>query len=173
MQAPDEEAVEADQLAGARALDVGLGLGFARRLVGRSVAGDQREALGACGEPVAAQDAPDPVGEGPKPYLALELGRQAARAQAWVGDREREDALLDDAREGIWHLRAPALARPEHLQARGVDLTLPAVVGRAVDAERPAGARNVGARGEIEELQAIAEQHVILSHAAPLFVWRL
>jgi hypothetical protein len=53
-QAAEVEAVDADQLAGMVDLDVRLRGGLARRLVGRPVAGDQREPLGARVEPVPA-----------------------------------------------------------------------------------------------------------------------
>jgi hypothetical protein len=45
-QPPDEEAVDADQLAGPPALDPRLGLGLARRLIGGPVAGDQLQPPG-------------------------------------------------------------------------------------------------------------------------------
>jgi len=68
------------------------------------------------------------------------------------------DAVFDD----------PALARAQHLQALTVDRMLPAVVGGPV---HPEGAACVGdrcARCELEQLQAVAEQHVILRHATRL-----
>jgi hypothetical protein len=58
-QAPDVEAVEADQLTRSLDLDVQLRLGLARRLVGRAVASDQRESLRARVEPMSAQTAPN------------------------------------------------------------------------------------------------------------------
>jgi hypothetical protein len=90
-----------------------------------------------------------------------------------VAQRERDDALLDHRRELVGHLRTAALARPEHLKAGALDLRLPAVVRRAMHAEDPARVTDRRARREIEQLQAIAEQHVILRHAtrAP-FTWR-
>jgi hypothetical protein len=90
-----------------------------------------------------------------------------------VAQRKRHDALLDDRRELIGHLRAPALAGPEHLEARALDVRLPAVERRAVHPEDPARVADRRARGQIEQLHAIAEQHVILRHAtrAP-FTWR-
>jgi len=42
---PDVEAVDADQLARARSLDLRIGLTRARRLVGGSIASDERKAL--------------------------------------------------------------------------------------------------------------------------------
>jgi hypothetical protein len=86
---------------------------------------------------------------------------------------EGHDPLLDDQRDLVGHLRPAAFARPEHLQALAIDLRLPAVVGRAMYPERPARMTNRRARREIEQLQAIAEQHVILRHATPApFTWR-
>src|SRR6266516_2034990 len=46
VQAADEEAVDADQLAWTLSLDVALRLGLAGRLIGRPVAGHEREPLG-------------------------------------------------------------------------------------------------------------------------------
>jgi hypothetical protein len=86
--------------------------------------------------------------------------------------RERHDALLDDLRRLIGHLRPPALPRPQHLQALALNLVLPAVVGRAMHPERPTRVTDRRPVREIEQLQAIAEQHVILRHATAPFAWR-
>jgi hypothetical protein len=122
----DEEAVEADQLAGVIDLDVLLGLGLARRLVGSAVAGDQRQPLGARVEPVPAQAAPNAVrgDDDPAPLRAAQLGSDPSRPQAGVGDRERDDPLLDHRRQLIRHLRPPPLPRPHRVDACGL-------VGRA------------------------------------------
>jgi hypothetical protein len=61
VQPADEEAVDADQLARPVALDVRFGLWVARRLIGRAIAGDQRQALGARVEAVPAKRLVDPV----------------------------------------------------------------------------------------------------------------
>lgn len=61
-QAPDVEAVDPDQLAGPLSVDVLLGAGISRRLIGRGVAGDQPEPLGARVQAVAAEHLPDAVG---------------------------------------------------------------------------------------------------------------
>ena len=45
-----------------------------------------------------------------------------------------------------------------------VDLALPGVIGRAVHTEHPAGRRDRRALRLSKQLQAIAEQHVILDH---------
>jgi hypothetical protein len=148
---------------------VALGARIARRLVGGGVAGDERVALRARVEPVAAEQLPDAVrrDDDPAPLLAPQLGRDALGAEPRVGDREAQDPLLDHLRELVGHLRAAALPRPQHLEPVALDLALPGVVGRAVDPEDPAGGRDVGAGGLGEELLAIAEQDVILGHATP------
>src|SRR5690606_1669018 len=97
VQAADEKAVDPDQLAGAGGLHPWLGLGLPRRLVGGPVPGDERKPLCPRREPVATQHPPDPVRGGLEPALALQLGGEAPWAKAWVGDREGEDPLLDDA----------------------------------------------------------------------------
>ena len=61
-QAPDVEAVDADQLARPLDVEVLLGAGIARRFVGGGVAGDQPQALGAGVQAVTAEDLPDAVG---------------------------------------------------------------------------------------------------------------
>jgi hypothetical protein len=72
---------------------------------------------------------------------------------------------------GIWG--APALARTQHLEPVALDLGSPAVVGRAVDAERATGLGDGGAPGQGEDLLAVAEQGVIIGHATRSFcTWR-
>ncbi len=85
-----------------------------------------------------------------------------------MGDRERDDALLDHLRQLVGHLRPATLAGTEHLKAMPVDLALPVVVGGTVHTERPARRRDTRPRGLCEKLLAVAEQHVILSHQALL-----
>jgi hypothetical protein len=93
-----------------------------------------------------------------------------------VGDRERDDALLDQHRELVRHPWPAALARAQHLKPVAVDLLLPGVIGRAVDPKRPAGSRHRGASSQLKKLQAVAEQRVIIGHAAHLLphlaVWK-
>jgi hypothetical protein len=90
-----------------------------------------------------------------------------------MAESEGDDSLLDHLRELVRHPRAPPLARAEHLEPVALDLALPAVVGRAVNAEDATGLGDRGAVGQIEELQAIAEQRVIIRHAAhSFFAWR-
>jgi hypothetical protein len=90
-----------DELARALDVDVALGSGCPRRLVGSGVAGDEREPLGARREAVAGKTAPDARvrDDDPAPLKAAQLGGNAARPEARVGDREGEDALLDHLRE--------------------------------------------------------------------------
>jgi hypothetical protein len=89
-----------------------------------------------------------------------------------MAQRESDDPLLDDLGGLVWHHRAAPLTRPKHLQPRALDLRLPAVIGRAMHPEHPARVRDRRARREIKQLQAIAEQHVILRHATAPFAWR-
>jgi hypothetical protein len=107
------------------------------------------------------------------PLRTGELRADAARPEPGIAQRKRDDPLLDHRRELVGHLRAPTLTRTQHLNARALDHRLPAVVRRAVHPEGAARVRDRRARGQVEELQAIAEQHVILRHAtrAP-FTWR-
>jgi len=90
-----------------------------------------------------------------------------------VAEREGHDPLLNKRRELVGHLRPTPLARAQHLQPVPLDLPLPAVVGRAVDAEAAAGGRDADPPGQIKQLQPVAEEHVILRHATPpSFAWR-
>src|SRR5207344_662048 len=74
-QATDVEAVDPDQLTGPGDVDVALGAGIARWLVGRRVAGHQPQALGARVEAVAAEHLPDAVGgdDDGAPLVACQL----------------------------------------------------------------------------------------------------
>jgi len=86
---------------------------------------------------------------------------------------EGDDPLLDHHRQLVGHLGPAALARAQHLQAVAIDLGLPAVVGRAMHAHQAARLRDPTLGGQREQLQPIAEQHVILGHAACApFTWR-
>jgi hypothetical protein len=85
-----------------------------------------------------------------------------------MGEREGDDPLLDHRRELVGHPRPSPLARAQHLQPVAVDLSLPGVVGRAVDAEGATGVADRGPAGEIEQLQPVAEEHVIIRHATQL-----
>jgi hypothetical protein len=66
------------------------------------------------------------------PLAARELRADPARPEPGIAQRERHDPLLDDRRKLVGHLRAPALARAQHLQPRALDRLLPAVERRAV-----------------------------------------
>src|SRR5215213_2093582 len=175
MQPADEEAVDADQLARPPGLDVWLGLGLARRRKRGAVASHQRKPLGARVQTVPDQGLVDPVGTDLKatPFRARQARRDAPRTEPGMAQRERYYPLLDHHRELVRHLRTPALPRPEHLQPRPLDLPLPAVIGRAMHPEDTTRMRDRRTRREIKQLQAIAEQHVILRHAALLHsLWR-
>ena len=128
------------------------GRGLARRLVGRSVAGHQGEALLARVEPVPAQAAPDAVvrDDEPAPLLAAQLGSDSPWPVARMGDREGNDSLLHHRRQLVGHLWGASLPGPEHLEPVPVDEALPAVVGRAVHAEGPAGLADRGAGGVVQ-----------------------
>ena len=86
-----------------------------------------------------------------------------------MSDREGDDPLLDHRRQLVGHLRPTPLPRPQHLQPVPVDQTLPAVESRAVHTERAAGLADGGAGGVVEQLQPVAEEDVILRHAAHSF----
>src|SRR3954454_25027966 len=73
-------------------------------------------------------------------------------------------------RDLVWHPWRAPLTRAQHLEAVTVDRCTPAVVGRAVHAEHPAGLAHARLRGVREELQAEAEQHVIIRHVRSLAI---
>ncbi len=148
----------------------GSGCGARRRLVGCPVAAHEREPLGARVEPVSAQAAPDPVGrnDDAAPARPRQLGGDPLRTQTGMGEREGDDPLLDERRQLIRHPRLPALARAQHLQSVPVDLPPPGVVGRAMNSEGTARLRDSNPAGQIEQLQPVAEEHVILRHATQL-----
>ena len=122
-------------------VDVALGLGVPRRLRRRGVAGEQAVAQGPRADAVPAQHAPDAVGGDHEaaPLRTGELAGDVRRAVAGVPEGEGDDALLDEHRDRVRHLRAAALAGPQDLEAEALDLRLPAVEGRAVDAVQAAG----------------------------------
>src|SRR5213594_846347 len=66
------------------------------------------------------------------------------------------------------HPRPSALARAQHLQSVPVDLPRPGVVGRPMNTEGTTRLRDPNPAGEIEQLQPVAEKHVILRHATQL-----
>src|SRR6266498_3971421 len=144
-------------------------LALARRLVGRPVAGDQREPLAARIKPVPAQAAPDAVrrDDDPAPTRAAELGGDPLRAEPGVTQCEGDDPRLDQHRKLVRHLRAPPLARAQHLQPSRSTCAVQ-VVGLAVNAEGTAGMADRGAPGQVEQLQPVAEEDVIMRHATQL-----
>jgi hypothetical protein len=80
---------------------------------------------------------------------------------------EREDALLGELARLVGHPRWPALARPEHLEARTQDRAPPAVVGRGVDPHRRARRPDVAELGrQAEQPQPEPEQDVIIDIGA-------
>jgi hypothetical protein len=85
-----------------------------------------------------------------------------------MGERAGDDPLLDDRREPVGHPRPAPLARAQHLQSVPVDLPLPDVGGRALNTKRATGMADRGAAREIEQLQPVAEEHVIIGHATQL-----
>jgi hypothetical protein len=78
-----------------------LRLRLPRRLVGRGVAGDQREPLLPRVQAVAAQATPDPVvaDNDPAPALAAQLARDPPRPEARVAEREGDNPFLNERRE--------------------------------------------------------------------------
>src|SRR5204862_199377 len=113
--------------------------GLTGRVVGGTVAGDERQPLGARVEAVAAQAAPDAVGgdDEAAPLLAPQLGGDAPRPQPGVGDGEGEDALLEQGRELVRHQRPPhrkvdevrlGLVEPPAVSAGWGRLAVPALV---------------------------------------------
>src|SRR5438477_2887431 len=134
-----------------------------RRLVGRAVAGDEREPLAARRQSVPAEAAPDPIVRDAEsaPTRARELGSDPLRSEPGMAKRKSDDPLLDQRRQLVGHLRPAPLARAQHLEAVTLDLPLPAVVGRTVDAKTAASGRNTNPPGQVDQLQPVAEEHVI------------
>ena len=155
VQAADEEAVHAHELAGSLRLDVRLRLRLAGRLGGRAVAGDQGQSLPAGVEPVPNERLVDAVGrhEDAAPLASAELGCDPPWAEARMAEREGDDPLLDERRELVGHLRPSSLARSQHLQPGPLDLLLPAVVGRVMDTHRAASGTNADLAREREQAQ--------------------
>ena len=174
VQSPDEEAVEANQLAGPLRLHMAGFGGRARGLVGRGVTCDQREPLRARVQPVPAQAAPNAVGRNDEatPAWARELGRDPARTQTGMAQREGEDALLNERRELIGHPRPAPLARPQGPQPLPLDLPLPNVIGRTVHTEGTAGGTDSDSSGKVDQLQPVAEERHHATRDSTPFTWR-
>src|SRR5215207_6917549 len=122
-QAPDEEAVDLDLLAGPGGVDVpldrrDLGASF----VGIAVPGDQRQALVAGVQPDPAQDAPDAVLADPDaaPLLPGQLRADAPRAVAGVPEGEGDDPLLEVRADLVGHPRAATLPDVQRLKAPAI-----------------------------------------------------
>src|SRR6266571_1654294 len=104
----------------------------------------------------------------PTPARPRQLGGDPPRTKTGMRERERDDPLLHDRRELVGHPRPAPLARTQHLQPVPVDLPLPGVVGRAMNTESTTRLRDTHPSREIEQLQPVAEEHVILRHATHL-----
>src|SRR5262245_51845086 len=103
------------------------------------------------------------------PALAAQLARDPPWPVTGVAERERDDPLLDKRRPLVGQPRPLSLPRPQDLQPVPLDPPLPDVIGRAVDPEHAAGLAHARPRGMIEHPQPVAEQCVILRHAAHSF----
>jgi hypothetical protein len=78
-----------------------------------------------------------------------------------MAETEPDDPLLHQHRELVGPHRPAALPRADHLQALALDHRLPAVMRRAMYTDQPARLADAALPGEREQLQAIAERHVI------------
>src|SRR5262249_41217883 len=108
----------------------------------------------------------------PAPLGAGEPRRDSPRSVPGMTERERDDPLLDHHRQLVGHHWPTPLPWPEHLQPGALDPASPTVIRRAMHTHQPARLRPPTPRGEREQRQAIAEQPVILRHAAAPFAWR-
>lgn len=61
------------------------------------------------------------------------------------------------------------LEEPQRTQTLPLDLALPRVIGRTVHTEGPAGSGDPDPPGEVDQLQAVAEEDIILRHATRSF----
>jgi hypothetical protein len=145
-------------------------------LVGIAVAGDQRRALGARGQPHAAQHAPRAVLGDPDatPLRPRKLGADPPRPVAGVTEREGDDALLEVGPDLVGHPRPPALAHVERLKTPPIDALFEAVVGRTIHAHRATRRRDVAQLvGRREPAKTESDEHVVLCHRSPLrLAWR-
>ena len=74
------------------------------------------------------------------PHLARASSAETlAGLKARVADGERQDALLQELRDRVRHLRPAALAGPQDVKAVAVGHCLPAVVGGVTDPHHLAG----------------------------------
>jgi hypothetical protein len=135
-------------------------------LVGVGVTGDERQALCLGVQVEALQDAPDAVlgDPDPAPFGAAKLGGDPPRPEPRPGEGEGDDPLLEVGADLVRHPRSAALAHVQRLQSPAVDLLSQPVVGRVVDAHRPAGRAHPDLIGQREQPPAIAGQHVIMRH---------
>src|SRR5438876_3700128 len=85
-----------------------------------------------------------------------------------MGEREREDALLDMGGELVRHPGRPPLPGTKSLQAPGEDLPLPAVVGGVVDPHRTACCSDVAElSGKGKQPHPLTVNDIIECQAAP------
>jgi len=83
--------------------------------------------------------------------LTGQLGGDARRPRAGSAEGEGDDALLDEHRDRVRHLRPAAFPGAQDLEAEAIAHRLPAAEGRAMDAVHPAG------RGHGSELPRAGE----------------
>ena len=105
------------------------------RLRGRGVACDQAETLHPRVQPVAAQDAPHPVGRkaDPSPLGTCDLRSYPRRAEAGMAQRECGHPYLHHRGDRVRHAGAPAFPGPEDLHTVPLDLPEPPIIGRGMD----------------------------------------
>ena len=161
------EAVELDQFPGRLRFQMPLRLRRwtfgARRYC---LAGNQGVALVAMVEAVAAEDAPDTVGreDDAAPAGPGKLSSDAPGTEAGIAKGEGNDSLFDPRRCLVRHPRWAPLTGTEGVQAPLLHLLVPAVVGRAMDAELSAGLADAHFAGTGEEGQTETMDYVIIGH---------
>ena len=160
-------------MTGALGLDVALGrrlwpfwLGWCR------VAADQAQTLGPRVQPVALENPPDPVTRDLEaaPLLTTQLQAEAVRPPARLGECQSQDALLDHGRNRIRHSGLAALSRPQQLGPKAHQLMLPAVVGRVVNPQQPAGSPYAAELpGQREQPESAAVDNIIIGQGGASF----
>jgi hypothetical protein len=137
------------------------------RLRRRGVTGDQTQALGPGVETVAFEHTPDAVAGDSEaaPLGPAELQAQTVGPPARVGEGQGQDALPHHGRDRVRHPRPATLAGAQDLGAEADQLPLPAVGGRVVDAEHPAGGSDAAhLLGQCEQARAAAIEDIIIGH---------
>jgi hypothetical protein len=94
---------------------------------------------------MAAQHPPHPVGGEPDrtPARLGQLGGDPGRAEAGMPEGEGDHPLLDQHTGGIGHAGWSTFPWPEDLGAVAVQLPLPAVIGRGMNAHRSTGGPDI------------------------------